>query len=320
MKSQLLIIIGIVFIAVQTFAQDQQVYTGPIIDMHLHAYSEIPPNVPADWAGEQEARDLYSPVDAKKHMEQVLESMKRNNITLAVTSSDQMEAINNWAEVAPNQIIGGVQTDDTGMPIVSADSMKILFEKEEIGILGELGLQYFGVKPDDSRLETYYTVAEEHGIPVCLHTGLGPPGAPYQLAPKFRTTLGRPSLFEPVLISHPEIKAFLAHAGWPYIDETIAMMYIYTDLYVDLGVLTWALTKESLHRVLKQLIDAGFEERIMFGSDQMIWPGAVDLAVQNIQDVPFLTEQQRADIFYNNAARFLGLSEDLITKHQKEYK
>lgn len=37
---------------------------------------------------------------------------------------------------------------------------------------------------------------------------------------------------------------------------------------------------------------------------------------ERIERTPFLTEQQKGDIFYNNAARFLGLNEEEIAQHQ----
>ena len=46
---------------------------------------------------------------------------------------------------------------------------------------------------------------------------------------------------------------------------------------------------------------------VMFGSDQMIWPWLIDAAVQAIDEAPFLTAEQKRDVFYNNAARFLRL-------------
>ncbi|MEP6509712.1 MAG: amidohydrolase family protein, partial [Gemmatimonadales bacterium] len=58
---------------------------------------------------------------------------------------------------------------------------------------------------------------------------------------------------------------------------------------------------------LKRLVDAGFSRRIMFGSDQMIWPQTIGLAIKTINEAPFLTDQQKRDILYNNAARFLRL-------------
>jgi uncharacterized protein len=53
----------------------------------------------------------------------------------------------------------------------------------------------------------------------------------------------------------------------------------------------------------------------MFGTDHMVWPGVIERAVAVIEEAPFLTEQQKRDIFYSNAARFLRLSEEDIARH-----
>jgi predicted TIM-barrel fold metal-dependent hydrolase len=37
----------------------------------------------------------------------------------------------------------------------------------------------------------------------------------------------------------------------------------------------------------------------------MVWPGAIDIAIEGIRSADFLSEEQKRDIFYNNAARFL---------------
>lgn len=50
-------------------------------------------------------------------------------------------------------------------------------------------------------------------------------------------------------------------------------------------------------------------------SDQMIWPRVIDASIEIIEEAPFLTKGQKRDIFYNNAARFLRLSEETIAKH-----
>lgn len=296
------------------FAQENEL---PIIDIHLHAYEAVPPGVAASWAGEMEAQALQSPESAQQHLQQVLAQMKKNNVVLALTSSTSLRAIQTWKKAAPGKFIGGVQTDDEGMPIVSTDSLIELKNMGAIEVFGELGFQYFGIRPDDPRIDPYYAAAEQHQIPVCLHTGLGPPGAPHSFAPDFRTTLGKPTLFEPVLVKYPKLKAFLAHAGWPYLSETKAMMYIYPDLYVDIGVLAWVLPKKAFYSALKQLTDAGFGKRIMFGTDQMIWPGAIDLAVKTVRNTPFLSDEEKRDILYNNAARFLELPGETVARHHQ---
>lgn len=48
----------------------------------------------------------------------------------------------------------------------------------------------------------------------------------------------------------------------------------------------------------------------------MQWPETIGMAIEAIQIAPFLTRRQKADIFYNNAARFLRLSPEEITRHQ----
>ena len=49
-------------------------------------------------------------------------------------------------------------------------------------------------------------------------------------------------------------------------------------------------------------------KRIMFGTDQMQWPDAIGMAIEVIESAKSLTTEQRRDIFYNNAARFLRLT------------
>ena len=52
---------------------------------------------------------------------------------------------------------------------------------------------------------------------------------------------------------------------------------------------------------------SGFENRIMFGPDEMVWTDAVSAAIETIQSDPALTADQKRDILYNNAARFLRM-------------
>lgn len=45
----------------------------------------------------------------------------------------------------------------------------------------------------------------------------------------------------------------------------------------------------------------------MFGSDQMIWPYAIEKSILFLNSLNFLSKKDKEDIFYNNAARFLKL-------------
>ena len=52
---------------------------------------------------------------------------------------------------------------------------------------------------------------------------------------------------------------------------------------------------------------AGLGDRLMFGSDQMVWPESITLAIEGVDSAAFLSPAQKRAIFHDNAARFLGL-------------
>ena len=110
------------------------------------------------------------------------------------------------------------------------------------------------------------------------------------------------------------------HGGWPYVEDVKALMYVHPNVYVDIAVINWILPKKELYKYLTSLIDAGFGNRIMFGTDQMVWPQTIDVAIETINSANFLTLKQKEDIFYNNAAKFLGLSKEEIAKHKAHNK
>ena len=54
----------------------------------------------------------------------------------------------------------------------------------------------------------------------------------------------------------------------------------------------------------------------MFGCDPMIWPGVIEPAIRAIEEAPFLSPAQKRAILYDNAARFLRLSDETIARHR----
>jgi hypothetical protein len=95
----------------------------------------------------------------------------------------------------------------------------------------------------------------------------------------------------------------------------VAVMWTHPQVYVDVGAISFALPRAAFHEYLRRIVEAGFGRRVMFGSDQMIWPEALEAAIQSIEQAAFLTADQKRDIFYNNAARFLKLTQKEIAAH-----
>lgn len=92
------------------------------------------------------------------------------------------------------------------------------------------------------------------------------------------------------------------HAGAPYLEETIAIMKYYPNVYTDISAINnpYIFPKSDFHFIMKRLIDAGFENRLMFGSDN----GDIKIAIDNVKELDFLTEEQKEKIFYKNAEEF----------------
>ena len=99
------------------------------------------------------------------------------------------------------------------------------------------------------------------------------------------------------------------------LDDTLALLYAHPQVYVGVGVISYVLPRTEFHRYLRRLVEAGFGQRILFGSDQMIWPETIRVAVDSIESADFLSEAQRRDILYNNAARFLRLTDEERASH-----
>lgn len=58
---------------------------------------------------------------------------------------------------------------------------------------------------------------------------------------------------------------------------------------------------------VERMVNSGFGKRIMFGSDNMVQPKTVEIGIETIEKAAFLTAEQKRDILFNNAARFLRL-------------
>lgn len=301
MKAQtlgLLVLTGLVSAAPKRQEQNRP----PIIDVHVHAYEKD-----ERWALKVPNPRTGQPMTAsteQEHMRATFDEMKKHNIVKAVVSN-HYQAVLRWQAASPERIIASYGFDDPAR-------VDLAFVRREhaagrLRALGEIGLQYEGLSPNDQKMEPIWALAEELDVPVGLHTGLAPPRTPYTCCPKFRTALGNPALLEEVLIRHPKLRVYLMHAGFPYEEETIAILHMYPQVYADLGVLDWSRPREEFHEYLRTLIRSGLGKRLMFGSDQMIWPEAVGLAVEGVESASFLTEEQKRDIFYNNAVKFFRL-------------
>jgi len=306
--------------------QTQPKSGAPIIDVHLHAFaaddfgkpglSVCPGNNEKLWLGndpQQANRQLEScpqalvaPLTDGELMRQSLSALEQFNIR--AVASGQPEQVEKWKAASPNRIIPALLFGFAGGG-TSPSAMRDKFRHGDFSVLGEVVTQYEGISPSDLILDPYLAMAEQMDIPVGIHMGLGPPGVAYQDSSNYRAKLSNPLLLEDALIRHPKLRVYVMHAGWPMLDEMISLLQAHPQVYVDVAVIDWYIPRKEFHSYLRRLVEAGFGKRVMFGSDQMLWPQAISIAIEGINSAEFLTPEQKRDILYNNAARFFRLQQ-----------
>lgn len=317
----------------------------PILDMHLHVRKAdyMGPNPPPmctpfsvmpRWDNAQPIENglafqvppCATPIPAATTDEQVMREtlavMAKRNIIGMV--SGQPELVAPWKAAAPDRIIvgldlkiGGVSTH-SHVKSRSAAEVRELHARGAFEVLAEVMAQYEGIRADDPRMEPYWALAEERGIPVGIHIGTGGPGDAYFGSPGYRARDSSALVLEEVLVRHPRLRAYIMHAGYPLLDELRALLFAHPQVYVDVASIVYSEPRAAFYRYLQGIVEAGYGDRVMFGSDQMIWPGVIEPAIQSIEEAPFLSAEQKRDILYNNAARFLRLSDEVIARHHRQ--
>ena len=283
-----------------------QSYDGPIIDVHLHV-GRAAPGAPNPATGVPTTANT----DAEREA-MTLERMRRHGIVLGLVSGPD-EAMASMRRAGGDRIRAGAFMDDGRTRLPPPEVLREAFERGDLQVIGEVGAQYHGMDPGEDWFEPYMALAEEFDVPVGIHTGLAPPGAAYGCCPDFRIELGNPLRLEPMLKKHPNVRVWLMHAGWPFLAETKALLYMYPQVHADVSVINWIIPRAEFHDYLEALVRAGLTDRLMFGSDQMVWPEAITQAIEGVDSAPFLSAVDKRAIFHDNAARFLRIADAPVT-------
>lgn len=284
----------------------------PVIDIHLHVYSNE-----SYWVGDDLTvfpnKVLTYPKTSDAHINAVVDQMAKNNIVLS-NASGNFEALDSLSRKYPGKFFPSIEIWPTPKLLGDTkylETLKLKIEKGDIKGIGEVHNFYYGIAPNDPVMDTLYKIAVKYDLPIGIHFGLAPSGSQLSIFPDMRIEYGNPLMLQDVLIKFPKLRLNIMHAGLTvFEDETFGIMDMFPDVYVDIGALTWynGHTRESVKEFLIKACKYGYTDRIMFGSDEMVWPGSIGLSVDFIKNADFLTDKQKNDILYNNAAKFLRLS------------
>ncbi len=305
------VLFGLLFGTLPCSLQAQvETASPPVIDVHMH--SPIRPGPLEDLAPD---------------LESWIERVDRLNVRMSVVSG-LPDVLASWQARAGGRFIpsllfpceNGVAVNwgrpcfEDGGDWPDIAQLRADIEAGRIQALGEITTQYLGLSPSDPLMEPYFALAEEYDLPVFIHMGPGPPYSAYEEnpfavgAPNYRATAGNPLLLEEALVKHPGVRVAVLHAGWPLADEMVFMLYQHPQVYAEMGLLQAVdfFPRAEYYSFLRRIVEAGFADRILFGSDTLIEDG-----ISAIMEADFLTDEQKEAILCKNAARFLRLGEEI---------
>ena len=188
-------------------------------------------------------------------------------------------------------------------------------EAAERGIAGFKVICH-GYYPGDDRAMRVFRHVAAKGKPILFHSGIlwdGQPSSRYN----------RPAEFE-ALLDVPGLRFSLAHIGWPWCDELIAVYGKFLNAYSrkpDLGVemfvdVTPGTPEIYRRQALTKLFGVGYdvEDNVVFGSDCSAdpyndrWTRDWVARDRAIYEEIGVSESAQEKIFCGNLLRFVGLS------------
>ena len=260
-----------------------------IIDAHCHIY----PDKIAEKASASTGDFYKMPSRLDGKVSTLLERGEKAGIghfivQSVATTPKQVSSINNF-------IANTVKENDgkfTGLGTLHPDSEDIKADVDEIISLGLKGVKLHPdiqrFKIDDYRMLKIYELCEGR-LPILIHTG------------DHRYDFSNPNRMMPILDIYKDLTVIGAHfGGWSVWDEATEKLSRYKNFYVDCSSSLYALTPEKA----KELIMAYGTNRVLFGTDYPMWEPEKE--IESFMKIE-LTEGQREDIFYNNAARMFDI-------------
>jgi len=282
------------------------------IDVHMHAIDPIVWNekFPRE---KHEKMFGHQCMDAEEHLAMTIQAMDRFGIQKGILQG-HLHLVRQWVERYPNRFIPAFTPEfgDTNLPPV-ADPKFLALDHEALAqkfgrdldsgkykLLGELTHPFSGFPLNWKPLYPYLRVAEKHGVPALFHTG-----DPMESTLANLGANSNPSLLADVAREFPQLKIVACKGGLENNEKLIGVMTRYTNVWADVSVLNWE-NDEDFQSAIQRFRKAGLMDRVLFGSDQCLWPELIGRAVRNTD--AFLTKEEATKVFRLNACRLLGLS------------
>ena len=232
-----------------------------IIDVHTHAWS-YREHLSEDARQQAQRARGGDPVDLLVEYEEYRATATADTRTVVFGGKARLSGI--WVEddyvadyVARHreQLMGFMALD----PTQDGWESEMRDGRERLGLRGiKLMPMYAGFRPDDARLDPLWQYADQHALPVLLHTG-----TTFVSQAPLECTL--PRHLDPVATRFNQVKIIMAHLGHPYEHECVAVIRKHPNVYADISALHYR--PFQLYHSLMLVQEYGVWNKLLFGTD-----------------------------------------------------
>lgn len=144
------------------------------------------------------------------------------------------------------------------------DAVARLHKMARLGLKGlKLHPTMQGFLPDQERWEPFFGTAAELGFPIVVHTGTSGVGAGTPGGQGLPLDAARPMRLDAWAARFPALTFILAHVGWPWHLEALAMALHKTNVYIDISGWRYKYLPDEVLRELRGRLSQQF----LFGTD-----------------------------------------------------
>lgn len=239
-----------------------------IVDSHSHVRTEealrgIPKRTIVEY--ERIFHQKWDPIPIEETIRDMDEAGVDKAVIVAVNAETAVghkianEHIAELVDRYPDRLIG----------YASVDPHKGALAVKEFGkAVGDLGLKGLKLLPhllelnaNDRLIYPLYEKAQEFGVPVLFHSG-----TQFDVGTKIKYC--RPIDIDEVAVDFPDLKIVIAHFGWPWTEEAIAVVQRNRNVYFDIA--GWA--PKYLPQTLLKYMDGILSSKALFATDYPLLP------------------------------------------------
>ena len=233
----------------------------PIIDVHSH-YWRYPDHFQDDFRQQARRARAGVEVDLSVRFEDYCRQSVPDVTTIVFGGKARLSGlwvddqdIRDYVAIAPDRLIGFLSLD----PTQAGWEYEMHAGHQGLGLRGiKLMPMYAGFRPDEERLAPLWRYAQQHQLPVLLHTG-----TTFISQAPLECTL--PRHLDPVATQYPEVRMILAHLGHPWEGECVAVIRKHPHVYADLSALHYR--PFQLYNSLMLVQEYGVWDKVLFGTD-----------------------------------------------------